>query len=336
MNSLATCWRFSFISRIGLQRWRVVAASACLLALGARRDSAQTDARRTAQPRRVPAWCAKLPRPEYAHLERVHVASDWFEVYRVEPGVYAIYEPHQWQEVISWLIVGSRQALLFDTGMGLQDIRTVATSLTKLPIEVLNSHTHHDHVGGNWEFTNVLGVDDPFTRHNEAGYSHADVAAEVAADSFCGARAAAIDTATYRIRPFHVTTFLNDGSRIELGDRTLEVLRIPGHAPDAIALLERARGLLFTGDTFYEGPIYVFGKGADPAAFTRSTARLGALVPGLRKVLASHNVPVSEPELLVKLRDAAEAVSRGAVTGTRDGKLATYAFGRFSLVFPVK
>jgi glyoxylase-like metal-dependent hydrolase (beta-lactamase superfamily II) len=284
----------------------------------------------------VPAWCAKLPRPEYAHLERVQVPSNWFEVYRVDPGVYAIYEAHQWQEVISWLIVGSKQAVLFDTGMGMQDIRTVATSLTTLPIEVLNSHTHHDHVGDNWEFTNVLGVDDPFTHKNEAGYSHADVASEVTADSFCGTQAAAIDTATYRVRPFHVTTFVHDGSRIDLGDRTLEVLRIPGHAPDAIALLDRAHGLLFTGDTFYEGPIYVFGKGADPDAFTRSTARLASLAPGLRKVLASHNVPVSEPEMLIKLRDAADAVSKGSVTGARDNKLVTYPFGRFSLVLSAK
>ena len=336
MDGHASRRRRCFIKRSVPHRWSVIAASACLLALAARRDSGQTDQGRAAKPTRVPAWCAKLPRPEYAHLERVHVPSDWFEVYRVEPGVYAIYEPHQWQEVISWLIVGSRQALLFDTGMGLEDIRAVATSLTKLPIEVLNSHTHNDHVGDNWEFANVLGVDDPFTHHNEAGYSHADVAGEVTAESLCGAPAKAIDTASYRIRPFHVTSFVHDGSRIELGDRSLEVLRIPGHAPDAIALLDRAHGLLFTGDTFYEGPIYVFGKGADAAAFTRSTARLAAFVPGLRKVLASHNVPVSEPEMLVKLRDAAEAVSRGSVSGTRDGNLVTYAFGQFSLVFPVK
>lgn len=282
----------------------------------------------------MPAWCAKLPRPEYASLERVRVASDWFEVYRVDPGVYAIYEPHQWQEVISWLVVGSRQALLFDTGMGIHDIRAVATSLTTLPIEVLNSHTHHDHVGDNWRFANVLGVDDAFTRRNEAGYPHADVASEVTPESFCGAQATSIDTATYSVRSFHITTFLHDGSRIDLGERTLQVLRIPGHAPDAIALLDSAHRLLFTGDTFYEGPIYVFGKGADFAAFTRSTARLAALVPELRKVLASHNVPVSEPGLLVKLRDAAQAVSRAPATGTRDGNLVTYAFGRFSLVLP--
>ena len=292
----------------------------------------------SAQRTSVPAWCAKLPRPEYARLERIKVPSKWFEVYRVEPGVYAIYEPHQWEEIISWLIVGSKQALLFDTGMGMQDIHAVATSLTTLPIGVLNSHTHNDHVGDNWRFATILGIDDPFTRRNQSGYSHADVAHEVAADSFCGVAAtgAKIDTATYHVRPFHITKFVHDGSEIDLGDRTLEVIRVAGHAPDAVALLDRRNALLFTGDTFYEGPIYVFGSGADPAAFAHSAARLAALAPGLRKVLPSHNVPVSDPKLLVKLHQAADAVARGSVKGTRDGKLVTYDFGRFSLVLPAK
>jgi glyoxylase-like metal-dependent hydrolase (beta-lactamase superfamily II) len=145
-----------------------------------------------------------------------------------------------------------------------------------------------------------------------------------------------IDPAAYRVRPFHVSAFVHDGSRIDLGDRTLDVLRVPGHAPDAIALLDSAHGLLFTGDTFYEGPIYVFGNGADAAAFTRSTARLAALAPTLRKVLASHNVPESDPALLIKLHEAAEAVSRGTVAGASDGQLVTYAFGSFSLVLPAK
>jgi hypothetical protein len=62
-----------------------------------------------------PAWCRALPRPEYKSLERVRVTDPWFEVYRVAPGVFAIYEPHQAEEVICYLIVGARQAVLFDT-----------------------------------------------------------------------------------------------------------------------------------------------------------------------------------------------------------------------------
>jgi hypothetical protein len=49
---------------------------------------------------RVPEWCRKLPRPEFAKLERVAVSDGWFEVYRVAPQTLAIYEPHQSEETI--------------------------------------------------------------------------------------------------------------------------------------------------------------------------------------------------------------------------------------------
>jgi Na+(H+)/acetate symporter ActP len=86
----------------------------------------------------TPDWCRQLPRPQYKHLERLPSADPWFEVYRVAPGVFAIYEPHQFEEVISFLIVGEKRAVLFDTGMGIGDIKRVVESLTALPIVVLN------------------------------------------------------------------------------------------------------------------------------------------------------------------------------------------------------
>ena len=116
-----------------------------------------------------PDWCKALPRPEYKPLERVLPNDPWFEVYKVAPGVFAIYEPHQAEEVISYLIVGPKQALLFDTGMGIANIRKAVTQLTSRPVVVLNSHTHNDHVGGNSLFTFVYGMDTDFTRQNAKG-----------------------------------------------------------------------------------------------------------------------------------------------------------------------
>jgi len=81
-----------------------------------------------------PEWCKPLPRPEYKSLERILPDDPWFEVYKVAPGVFAIYEPHQAEEVISYLIVGIKQAVLFDTGMGISDIRRVTTKLTSRPV----------------------------------------------------------------------------------------------------------------------------------------------------------------------------------------------------------
>src|SRR5271170_3520586 len=88
-----------------------------------------------------PDWCKALPRPEYKSLERVLPNDPWFEVYKVAPGVFAIYEPHQAEEVISYLIVGTKQALLFDTGMGIGNLQSLVSRLTSRPIVVLNSHT---------------------------------------------------------------------------------------------------------------------------------------------------------------------------------------------------
>src|SRR5579862_8585061 len=91
-----------------------------------------------------PEWCKQLPRPAYSKLERVQVKDPWFEVYRIRPGVIAIYEPHQSEEVICYLILGTKRAVLFDTGMGISNIRAVVESLTTLPVTVVNSHTRSE------------------------------------------------------------------------------------------------------------------------------------------------------------------------------------------------
>ena len=101
------------------------------------------------------------------------------------PNTFAIYEPHQAEETIGYLILGNQQALLFDTGMGISDVRKIAAELTTLPILVLNSHTHNDHVGGNWEFDTVLRVDSDFTRAQARG-SKGDAQGEIAPSELCG------------------------------------------------------------------------------------------------------------------------------------------------------
>jgi Metallo-beta-lactamase superfamily len=154
----------------------------------------------------IPDWCRALPRPEYKSLKRVPVSDAWFEVYKPAPGVFAIYEPHQAEETIGYLIVGQKRALLFDTGMGISDIKKVTTELTKLPIIVLNSHTHDDHVGGNWQFDTVYGMDTDFTRKDAQG-SREDAQAEITADQICGSLPKGFDPKAYVTRPWKITAY---------------------------------------------------------------------------------------------------------------------------------
>jgi glyoxylase-like metal-dependent hydrolase (beta-lactamase superfamily II) len=89
-------------------------------------------------------------------------------------------------------------------------------------------------------------MDTAFTRENAKG-STADAQAEIAPGEICGELPKGFDPKTYRTKPWHVSFFIHDGFRIKLGGRTVEVIATPGHTPDAIALLDRENGLLFTG-----------------------------------------------------------------------------------------
>ena len=262
-----------------------------------------------------PEWCKALPRPEYKSLQRVLADDPWFEVYKVGPSVFAIYEPHQSEEVISYLIVGHKQALLFDTGMGIANIRQVASRLTSRPIVVLNSHTHDDHVGGNWQFNFVYGMDTDFTRANAKG-SREDAQAEIAPDQLCGELPKKFDPKTYATKPWHISNFIHGGFKINLGGRTVEILSTPGHTPDAISILDRANGLLFTGDTYYPAAIWLFRPETDLDAYVASVKRLAALAPQLKLVLGAHNIPVAEPSVLPRLVTAIESVRAGKVPAT--------------------
>jgi len=279
-----------------------------------------------------PEWCRSLPRPGYKKLERVTVQSNWFEVYRVRSGVFAIYEPHQYEEVISYLIVGSKRALLFDTGLGMGDIRKVVEELTPLPVTVLNSHTHFDHIGDDWQFSDVLGVDTSFTRRNQAGGSHQQLRDAVVPERFCGELPPGFKAEKYAIPGFKITRFVKDGEVIDLGDRQLEVLLTPGHTPDALCLLDRKNRLLFTGDTFYAGPIFLYVPETNVDDYQRSVERLAALTPQVDLLLPSHNFPAEKPEMLTRLAAAFRQVRAGTARFRSEGDRREYEFDGFSIL----
>jgi glyoxylase-like metal-dependent hydrolase (beta-lactamase superfamily II) len=266
----------------------------------------------------VPEWCRKLPRAEFAKLERLPADDSWFEVYRVAPRTLAIYEPHQSEETIGYLIMGRERALLFDTGMGIGDLKALVAKLTRLPVVVMNSHTHDDHVGNNWQFDTVYGMDTAFTRESAKG-SKAAAQAEIATGEVCGKLPVEFDRAAYATRPWTIAKWMHDGDRIELGGRSIEILATPGHTPDAICMFDRAHGLLFTGDTFYPGTVWIYRPETDLAAYGKSVRRLAALEPEVKLVLGAHNVPVAEPAVLGELASAFEKVERHEVVGKAAG-----------------
>lgn len=256
-------------------------------------------------------FCDRLPRSAYSSFEKSPISTDWFEVYEVEPDVWAIYEPFQWQEVISYLIIGDDSALLFDTGNGLGNIKAIVDQLTDNPVQVLNSHSHFDHVGGNYQYQSILSPATEFSIANSRGNDSQQIRTEASAAALCKGLPQGVTEENHRINPYSITAKVMDGDVIDLGSRKLEVLLIPGHTDDSLALLDRDSGLLWTGDSFYEGPIWLFFPETDLAAYEKSLARLVALVPQLTALLPAHNTPRVNPAMLIETQKALKIVFQG-------------------------
>lgn len=278
-------------------------------------------------------FCSKLPRPAYGALEKRAESNEWFEVYTVANGVTAIYEPFQWQEVISYLIEGEDRALLFDTGNGIEDIKAVVDRLTDKPVTVINSHSHYDHVGGNHQFGRILSVSTDFSHEMEHGLPNAAVREELSQPALCKSPPSGAKLETHVIKPYSITGTLKDGDVIDLGGRTLEILQVPGHTSDAVALLERDTGYLWIGDTYYNGPIWLFAPQTDLEAYRATMKRLVALAPTLTKLFPAHNTPVENPSVLPRVQAAFEKVVTTdlAPDSVEDG-MAEFRFDGFSFI----
>lgn len=279
------------------------------------------------------SFCDRLPRSAYADYQKHESSNDWFEVYEIEPKIWAIYEPFQWQEVISYLIVGSEYAVLFDTGNGIGNIKSIVDQLTDRPIRVLNSHSHFDHIGGNYQFDAILSVATEFSVSRTKGLRSEELSLEVSPAALCKSLPAGVTEENHQTRPFSISQKIADGDVVDIGGRNLEVLQVPGHTNDAIALLDRDAGFLWIGDSFYEGPIWLFFPETDLVAYQKSVARLASLAPSLKAVFPAHNTPKADPAVLIRLRENLDRVLAGQVVPVpvSDGNV-EFRFEEFSLL----
>ncbi|MEO8448305.1 MAG: hypothetical protein ABI647_00855, partial [Gemmatimonadota bacterium] len=167
----------------------------------------------------------------------------------------------------------------------------------------------------------------------ERGVGHAELAGEVAPDSFCHGAPAGADTATFATRPWTPARAIADGDTVDLGGRVLEILQVPGHTPDALALVDRAHGLLWTGDSYYEGAIWLYVPETDLDGYERSMARLAALAPSLKLLLPAHNTASADPARLAQAAAAIRQVRSGTLTGVeQSNNRVVFRFSGFAIL----
>lgn len=253
----------------------------------------------------------------------------WFDVLAVDPGTWLIEEPFHDEQVKSYLIAGNDRAILLDTGMGVADIRTIAESLTDLPISVVNSHAHWDHIGGNHLF-DTIAIHPAEAADLEGGVSNETLRPWFQPDKLTGPMPDGVTAESLVIPPSRATHLLADGEQIDLGGRVLEVIHGPGHSPGGISLLDREHGLLFSTDVAYAGALYVYAQD-DLPIYQQSLARLAELAPIVRLVLPCHNASPISPEILPRMATGVQDVLDGRSPDWQRGRVSGWEFGDFSL-----
>ncbi len=157
-----------------------------------------------------------------------------------------------------YVLAGTQRALVLDTGAtNSTTLRTTVRSLIgTLPLTVAHSHAHGDHIAGDSTF---------------AGQPNTTV---------IGTSVSAVQAA------FGIASWPTDLGTIDLGDRVLDVLGVPGHQTSHIAIYDRQTGLLLTGDTLYPGFLFV----SSWTEYRDSTARLAAFTAShpIAHVLGAH------------------------------------------------
>ena len=130
-----------------------------------------------------------------------------------------------------YLVLGNEKALVIDTMNASDDLGAVVRSITNLPVMVVNTHGHGDHICGNifFEEAYIHPIDLPLALEFA---SYPDFVAEVSKHGLS-------------MPPFKE---LKEGTVIDLGGATVEVMFLPGHTPGGICLLYREERVLFTGD----------------------------------------------------------------------------------------
>lgn len=130
-----------------------------------------------------------------------------------------------------FLIRGAARYALIDSGMGRGALREYVAQFTGgLPVVAIFTHSHGDHIGQADQF---IGDSIEYV-----GAGDRDAVAEFLQRRGVGANQIAE----------HLQA-VADGSRIDLGDRALEIITVPGHTPGSIFIFDPSSGNLFTGDS---------------------------------------------------------------------------------------
>lgn len=201
--------------------------------------------------------------------------------------------------VYMYLLAGKERAVLLDTGYGTIPLDTIIPSLTNLPVTVLCTHGHFDHIGGNGYFSRIM----MHKSDRELYHQHRLEIRKIAPNAIAPESAIELEWFEY---PFV----------LDLGGRTLEVFPVPGHTKGCVAVLDVERRQLFTGDTCCKAAVLLnFDHSADLATYRSSIVSILEKRPRYDTTWPSHHAKPVGAEIPAQFLTACDLLLNGEAEG---------------------
>ncbi len=262
--------------------------------------------------------------------------TDYYKVIDLGDGIYHIWEP---AGVASSLIIGKTKALLIDTGYGYGDLKSVVLSLTDLPLRVVNTHCHIDHAGGNYLFQEntkeLKNIDNDLQKIRVENTEKKNEETQPESDFFIDINP--YEETVYRLyqieqKPLVIQKILRekspeeypwpqdfdrkkyleykdckfdalqDGEVIDLGERHIRVIFLPGHTMGSVVFFDEQTGTLFSGDNISNSLWIQFEQSENVYRFARHLKEVQKLP--IQKIISSHKQTPWPPEIIQLELDA--------------------------------
>lgn len=194
-----------------------------------------------------------------------------YQVYKIDDHTWRLEDPFH---TYLYLAEGEKKAALIDAGNGFPGLKEQVAALTDKPVTVILTHGHFDHTGGAGEFSSCMvhEADEPVLFQ---GFDHDTRKKQMEHFQKLFSVPLSSETMSYLInaRAPENLEFFQDGQKLELGGRTLEVVETPGHTRGSVCFLDEKNGYLFAGDTGCNREILVYFDHSASVEDVRDSAR---------------------------------------------------------------